>query len=324
MSPGRSRSARDAQRRPRSGGNTGPRGNCRGATSAGRSRLVVARMRTLTRTGALPPTRSISRSCRARSSLACSRTSISLISSSSSVPPSAASNLPTRRASGAAERALLVAEQFAFEQVLRDRGAVQRHERPAGAARLRRWMWRASTSLPVPLSPVISTEASGRATCSARRSAASIAGSRTTSACALAAGGLQDGGDQVGVGRQRQEFARAGADRPHRRLGVRVDAAGDDRNRHPLGRERARPARRYRAPGRTAPDRTRASARSCASAASTSSAWSSLAPRAPCAMRAAWPSSPASEPMMRTRMSWASPASCELPGAFSDSGRGRP
>ncbi len=43
------------------------------ATSAARSRLVVARMRTLTFTGCAPPTRSISRSCTARSSLACSR-----------------------------------------------------------------------------------------------------------------------------------------------------------------------------------------------------------------------------------------------------------
>ena len=49
-------------------------------------------------TGRVPPTRSITRSWIARSSLACSRTSISEISSSSSVPPFASSNLPTRRA----------------------------------------------------------------------------------------------------------------------------------------------------------------------------------------------------------------------------------
>ena len=67
-------------------------------TAAPRSRLEVARMRISTLTGREPPTRSISRSCRARSSLACSRPSISEISSSSSVPPSASSNLPIRRA----------------------------------------------------------------------------------------------------------------------------------------------------------------------------------------------------------------------------------
>ena len=55
-------------------------------------------MRMSTLTGLVPPTRSISRSWMARSSLACRRASISLISSSSSVPPLASSNLPMRRA----------------------------------------------------------------------------------------------------------------------------------------------------------------------------------------------------------------------------------
>ena len=55
-------------------------------------------MRMSTGTGLAPPTRSITRSWMARSSFACSRTSISEISSSSSVPPFASSNLPMRRA----------------------------------------------------------------------------------------------------------------------------------------------------------------------------------------------------------------------------------
>ena len=55
-------------------------------------------MRISTRTGCAPPTRSITRSWMARSSFACRRTSISEISSSSSVPPCASSNLPMRRA----------------------------------------------------------------------------------------------------------------------------------------------------------------------------------------------------------------------------------
>ena len=55
-------------------------------------------MRMSTLTGFEPPTRSITRSWMARSSLACRRESISLISSSSRVPPLASSNLPMRRA----------------------------------------------------------------------------------------------------------------------------------------------------------------------------------------------------------------------------------
>jgi hypothetical protein len=55
-------------------------------------------MRMSTGTGRVPPTRSMTRSWIARSSFACRRASISEISSSSSVPPVASSNLPTRRA----------------------------------------------------------------------------------------------------------------------------------------------------------------------------------------------------------------------------------
>ena len=55
-------------------------------------------MRMSTGTGRVPPIRSITRSWIARSNLDCSRTSISEISSSSSVPPLASSNLPIRRA----------------------------------------------------------------------------------------------------------------------------------------------------------------------------------------------------------------------------------
>ena len=55
-------------------------------------------IRISTGTGRVPPTRSITRSWMARNSLACRRTSISEISSSSNVPPLASSNLPMRRA----------------------------------------------------------------------------------------------------------------------------------------------------------------------------------------------------------------------------------
>ncbi len=55
-------------------------------------------MRISTGTGLVPPTRSMTRSWIARSNFDCSRTSISEISSSSSVPPVASSNFPIRRA----------------------------------------------------------------------------------------------------------------------------------------------------------------------------------------------------------------------------------
>jgi hypothetical protein len=59
---------------------------------------------------------------------------MSPISSSSSVPPLAASNSPATVAVGAGERAFAIAEQFAFQQVFRDRRAVLHDER-LGAAR---------------------------------------------------------------------------------------------------------------------------------------------------------------------------------------------
>ena len=174
------------------------------------------------------------------------------------------------------------------------------------ARRERRWMWRASISLPVPDSPVISTEASDSATCSARRTVAAMSGVAHHQCVGLAGGGLQDRGDQVGVGRQRQELPRAVADRAHRRLRDRAWC----RRRRQARRCARRPAR---APGADvvrnshSTRSTRASARRWASAVSASSAWSSFAPRA-MAMRAACPSSPASEPMIRTRMVLTSPA----------------
>ena len=59
----------------------------------------------------------------------------------------------------AGEGAAHVAEQLALEQLAGDRGAVDGDERPRGAAAVA-WMARATTSLPVPVSPVSSTVAS--------------------------------------------------------------------------------------------------------------------------------------------------------------------
>ena len=63
----------------------------------------------------------------------------------------------------AGERAALVPEQLALDQRRRQRGAVHAHERPPAAA-LRLCTARANSSLPVPVSPRITTEASVGAT----------------------------------------------------------------------------------------------------------------------------------------------------------------
>ena len=52
----------------------------------------------------------------------------SATSSRNSVPPSAAWNRPSLSATGAGEAALLVAEELAFHEFLRDRAAIHRHE----------------------------------------------------------------------------------------------------------------------------------------------------------------------------------------------------
>ena len=86
--------------------------------------------------------------------------SSSPISSRKMVPPSASSKRPLPVLARVGEGALHVAEHLALEQRGRDAAQVDLHERPARAARLLRWSASATSSLPVPLSPVISTEAS--------------------------------------------------------------------------------------------------------------------------------------------------------------------
>ena len=60
---------------------------------------------------------------------------------------------------GAGERAAHVAEQLRLEQRLGDRAAVDRRRTARARARLCAWIARATSSLPVPLSPMISTGA---------------------------------------------------------------------------------------------------------------------------------------------------------------------
>ena len=65
---------------------------------------------------------------------------------------------------GVGERAAHVAEQLALEQRLGHRRAVDARRTGRSRRRLRAWSARATTSLPVPLSPVMSTGRSESAT----------------------------------------------------------------------------------------------------------------------------------------------------------------
>jgi hypothetical protein len=83
-----------------------------------------------------PPTGLTFFSCSTRRSLTWSARDSSPISSRNSVPPSASRTRPGFGLDRAGERALGVAEQLALEQVVGDRAAVDRDERPGGAAAL--------------------------------------------------------------------------------------------------------------------------------------------------------------------------------------------
>ena len=103
-----------------------------------------------------PPTRWNCCSCSTRSNLLCSSGGMSPISSRNNVPPLHCSNLPMRRLSAPVKDPLLVPEQLAFEQRLGNRRTVHRQKRPLRplAELVQR---RATSSLPVPLSPRINT-----------------------------------------------------------------------------------------------------------------------------------------------------------------------
>ena len=119
--------------------------------------------RTSTRLGSRPPTRRISPSSSTRRSLACRSSGRSPISSSSSVPSWASSNRPGRSAVAPVKAPRMwpnsshssscsgIAAQLIAVKLRSLRGLI-------------RWMARARTSLPVPLSPVMSTVVLWRAT----------------------------------------------------------------------------------------------------------------------------------------------------------------
>ena len=105
----------------------------------------------------LPPSRVSCRSSSTRSSLAWAARGSSPISSRNRVPRSADSKAPLRVLDRAGERAPLVAEELALDQALGQRGAVERRRRVPEGLGPSRCRSRATSSLPVPLSPMIST-----------------------------------------------------------------------------------------------------------------------------------------------------------------------
>ena len=120
-----------------------------------RSRLVAAITRTSTGIASRPPTRSTVRSWRTRSSFDLEQqAACSPISSRNSVPAVGQLELALPLHVGPGERPLLVAEQLALQQRLGDGAAVDGHER-GGCAGCLLWTARATSSLPVPLSPWI-------------------------------------------------------------------------------------------------------------------------------------------------------------------------
>ena len=124
------------------------------------------------------------------------------------------------------------------------------------ARRLRTWTCRASTSLPVPLSPVMRMPASDAGELlrpPEHRRHGRVAVDRHFPA--LARRRFEHRGDEVGVGRQRQEVLGAGADGAHRGFRVHVPPAGDHRAGDPLLLEPLAPATPRRATARRAPGR---------------------------------------------------------------------
>ena len=139
---------------------------------------------------------------------------------------------------GAGEGTLFVAEQFRLQQVVGDGGAVQRDNGTGGAARAAVDVAGQYLLAGAGLTGDQHRGFRPRHLLGAphRRRHRRIAHDQRVR---LAGRRLQDRRDQVGVGRQRQEFARAGADRAHGGLGVVAGAAGDDRDVDALGRQRA-------------------------------------------------------------------------------------
>ena len=108
-----------------------------GPINACRLALVALTMRTLTLRSRLLPKRWKRPVSSTRSSFTCPAKGRVPISSRNRVPPSAASNLPSARLAGAGVSAGIRAEQFGFDEIGRQRTAIQRDERAISHQRVR-------------------------------------------------------------------------------------------------------------------------------------------------------------------------------------------
>jgi len=121
-------------------------------------RFVAATTRTFVWMDRLPPTRSNSCSCKTRNSAICVSIGSSPTSSRKIVPPSANSNRPTRRCTAP------VKEPFSCpnnSEAIKSRGMAAQLTLTRAREERRdcRWIARAISSLPVPVSPVTKTVA---------------------------------------------------------------------------------------------------------------------------------------------------------------------
>ena len=155
------------------------------------------------------------------------------------MPRSASWSTPGRSCERAGERAARVAEELALGERLRDGGAVDRHERRRARAAPSAWMARATTSLPVPVSPSISTGASVRAAVRTSSRTRSIAGLRADEP-----GERSASGRSAASARPRPTARRRRVDRSRRQI-ARRRRARRSRRRPPSARRP--PARRRRA-----------------------------------------------------------------------------
>ena len=135
------------------------------------------------------------------------------------MPSWARSNFPRLTVGGAGERPLLVAEELALDQVLGDGGAVDLHKGAGEPGGCRRWMARATSSLPVPFSPVMSTQASVGAT---RSGSAPGAGGSARSPPMISGGGGLLAQPPVFLGQAGPSSSplRTGQEEPFRREGL--------------------------------------------------------------------------------------------------------
>ena len=159
MSSRRSRSGGQRDRDDVRGGRRGPRGTRPPAPSRSRSRFVAATTRTSTRRGCARRRRGSNSPLLQHAQqlrLQRERQLADLVEEERAAVGAARSG-PRACSRRAGERAAHVAEELALEQRLRDRRAVDRHERAARARGCASWMARATSSLPVPVSPRMST-----------------------------------------------------------------------------------------------------------------------------------------------------------------------